>query len=183
MAEIDEPIRVVPYDDDWPQLSLVEAGNLRKALRSRLLAIEHIGSTAVPDLAAKPVVDILVGVEELSVTHEEVDAMARLGYEYLGEAGVPGRLHFRKRGTGNFNVHLAKPGSDLWESDLLFRDYLRSHPQEAKRYAELKCKLAAEHPRSLLEYSRGKEELITDILKRATASRPRHPGAPERERQ
>ncbi len=166
VVALDEPVEVVAYDPSWPALFAREAQQLQATLGARALAIEHVGSTSVAGLAAKPVVDILLGVADLSLDAREAAALARLGYENLGEAGVPGRLYFRKRGDHSFNVHLAHVGGELWEGNLLLRDFLRAHPAEAVAYAGVKRTAAREVP-FLLAYSERKASFIGELLVRA----------------
>lgn len=169
MKDIREKIFVVDYDSRWPRRFEAEAPAVAGALGVDSLAVEHIGSTAVPGLAAKPIVDIAIGVPRLSLSEEQLEAMRRLGYEYRGEAGVPGRLHFQKFAGHAFNVHVMLHRGRLWEDNILFRDYLRQNPQTAERYAKLKRHLAAAHPESIVAYSEGKKPLIEDVLRRARA--------------
>jgi GrpB-like predicted nucleotidyltransferase (UPF0157 family) len=130
--------------------------------------IEHIGSTSVPGLCAKPIVDILVGLRELSLSSAEIEAMQRLGYEYLGEFGLPGRLYFRKGEPRTHHVHVVTYGGDHWERHIAFRDVLRSNPEERRRYDELKRRLAAEgHPREA--YTEMKTPFIREVEARARA--------------
>lgn len=167
MKEISKEIFVVDYDPNWALLFEEEAVPVAAALGVDKAAVEHIGSTAVPGLAAKPIVDIAIGVRELALDDEQLEAMQKLGYEYRAEAGVPGRLHFQKFGEHAFNVHVMLHRGQLWQNNILFRDYLRSHPETTERYAELKRHLAAAHPHSLVEYSDGKKQFIEDVLRRA----------------
>jgi GrpB-like predicted nucleotidyltransferase (UPF0157 family) len=132
------------------------------------VAIEHIGSTSVPDLCAKPIVDILVGLRELELTDEQIAAMTELGYEYLGEYGLPGRLFFRKGDPRTHNVHVVKHGGEHWERQLVFRDALRSDPEERLRYDAFKRRLAAEgHSREV--YTELKTPFIRAVEDRARA--------------
>jgi GrpB-like predicted nucleotidyltransferase (UPF0157 family) len=138
------------------------------------VAIEHIGSTSVPDLCAKPIVDILVGLRELELTDEQIAAMTELGYEYLGEYGLPGRLFFRKGDPRTHNVHVVKHGGEHWERQLVFRDALRSDPEERRRYDAFKRRLAAEgHSREA--YTELKTPFIRAVEARARARRAAQP--------
>ncbi len=166
MAELDEPIEVVSYDQDWPKAFTREACHVQEVLRHSALAIEHIGSTSVPGLAAKPVVDIMVGLRELSLGSSETAALTSLGYENLGEAGVPGRLYFRKRRGQSFNVHVMLFGGSLWEGNLLLRDFLRAHPAEAAAYDAWKRTAARDAP-FLLAYSDRKAPFVGQLIERA----------------
>jgi GrpB-like predicted nucleotidyltransferase (UPF0157 family) len=138
------------------------------------VAIEHIGSTSVPDLCAKPIVDILVGLRELELTDEQIAAMTELGYEYLGEYGLTGRLFFRKGDPRTHNVHVVKHGGEHWERQLVFRDALRSDPEERRRYDAFKRRLAAEgHSREA--YTELKTPFIRAVEARARARRAAQP--------
>ena len=131
---IDEPISVIPYQPHWVNLFNQERQCLQENIQS--IVVQHIGSTAVPGLAAKLIIDIMVGGKITDL----MAGIKSLGYEYLGEAGVPGRLYFRKRKTYAFNVHLVQC-REIWTNNLLLRDYLRSHPESAKEYGQYKQKL------------------------------------------
>jgi NAD-dependent protein deacetylase/lipoamidase len=139
------PLEVVDYDPSWPQRYEEEAERVRKALGPGVSAVEHMGSTAVPGLAAKPVIDISVGLHGLELTSEQIAAMRGLGYEYVGENGLPGRLFFRKDEAGRraFHVHAVELGGEHWHRHRVFRDYLRAHRGEADRYGAEKRRLAA----------------------------------------
>jgi GrpB-like predicted nucleotidyltransferase (UPF0157 family) len=167
--DIKRDIFIVPYDATWPRLFEEEVPRVGRALGTPAVAIEHIGSTAVPGLAAKPIVDILVGFRELSLTDERVAAMQHAGYEFRGEAGVPGRLHFHRLSAGRhlFNVHIVEHGATHWRNNLLFRDYLRNHPEQARRYAALKRREAKKHPRDIWAYADGKRRFIEALIEKA----------------
>jgi len=162
--QLDEPIEIVSYRPIWPQLFIEEAALLRSALRDLAQAIEHIGSTAVPGMAAKPVVDIQIASED---PDKAALGIRGLGYEDLGEAGVPGRRYLRKRSAQSFNAHVVEPGGPLCRDNLLLRDYLRSHPAEAQAYAAHKRALFEKGATCLLEYSSGKSTFIAGLLERA----------------
>ncbi len=133
--------------------------------------IEHFGSTAVPALLAKPVVDILIGIHQASQGEAVAAALDSLSYQDLGEAGVPGRIYFRKRiPNGAYNAHMVPIGGDLWRGNLLFRDYLRTHPNEASSYQAVKVAAVHTSGHSLIEYSGQKRAFISEVLRRARAS-------------
>jgi GrpB-like predicted nucleotidyltransferase (UPF0157 family) len=167
--DIKKDIFIVPYDATWPRLFEEEAPRVRRALGTAVVTIEHIGSTAVPGLAAKPIVDILVGLRALSLTDAQTAAMERAGYEFRGEAGVPGRLHFHRLSAGRhlFNVHIVEHGGAHWRNNLLFRNYLRNQSEEARQYVALKRREAAKHPRDIWAYSEGKRAFIEALIKKA----------------
>ncbi len=167
--EIDELINVVPYEECWQQLFSEEQQHLQGTLGDTIVDIQHIGSTAVPGLAAKPIIDMLVGLHTLQLTIEPIAVLGTLGYEYLGEASVPGRLYLRKRYPHAFNLHIVQWGSKLWTNNLLLRDFLRTHPDEAERYGQHKQELATSGIRTLLAYSEKKRVVIAELLRRAQA--------------
>jgi len=159
-ALIDEPVTVQPPDPRWPEAAAEEIARLRAALPEA--AIEHVGSTAVPGLDAKPIVDLLVGLPEVSPSLRLPD------YEACGEAGVPGRLYFRKRGNAvAFNAQAVIKEGPLWRDALSLRDYLRAHPEEAARYAEAKRSAIESGATTLQVYSRHKAPLLLQILEHA----------------
>jgi len=168
-----EEISIVPYDSEWPRMFELEAANLRSLIPAGLAGrIEHFGSTAVPGLAAKPIVDILVEVRSLS---EARDAIAPIlqstgAYEYFWRTDVsPPYAWFIKRdpqGRRTHHIHMVENESRLWER-LLFRDYLREFPEEAFRYEQLKRELAGRHSADRISYTNAKAEFIMSLTQRA----------------
>jgi NAD-dependent deacetylase len=164
------PVVVVDYDPEWPKLYEEESERLRAAFADIAVEIEHMGSTAVPGLAGKPVIDISVGLSTLDLTKEQIAAMEGLGYEYLGEFGLPGRLYFRKgEATSTHHVHAVEWGGEHWRRHLAFRDYLRAHPAEARDYGEAKRRLAAEVEHDWHEYVARKNVFADGLFGRAWA--------------
>ena len=162
----DELITISEYDPRWPSLFDEERAAIARALGD-VIAIEHMGSTAVPGLEAKPIVDVIASVARLVLSGEQIAALQRLGYEHLGACGIPGREYFQKRNPHEFNLHVVQHESSLWDHNLLFRDYLQAHPEEARRYGSLKRKLAHDAGHSLLLYSDRKGRFISRTLERA----------------
>lgn len=167
MVEVDEKVEVLPYDVRWPTWFAEDAGELGRALGGNVRAIEHFGSTAVPNLVAKPIVDILVAVEPWPLRGSDRAALETLGYEYLGEAGVPGREYLRRRAAHATNLAVVAVGSPLWADNLCFRDYLRACPEVARMYGAAKLAAVAEGALGLLDYSRAKSSLVTELLQQA----------------
>ena len=167
MSGNSDRVELVDHDPGWAHLFDAEKGQISAIFDGRAVAIEHVGSTSVPGLSAKPIVDVLVGLRELELSDDEVEAMRSLGYEYLGEYGLPGRLFFRKE-PRTHHVHVVAHGGDHWERHLTFRDALRSDAEERQRYDEFKRRLAAEgHPRDV--YTELKTPFIREIEARARA--------------
>lgn len=166
---------VVPHDPRWRDSFEAEAKDIAAALGDTVVAVHHIGSTAIPGIHAKPVVDLLVEVRDLAGLDAGSPAMESLGYEAMGEYGIPGRRYFRKanqKGTRTHHVHAFRAGSEEVVRHLAFRDYLIAHPAKAQRYSELKRKLAAEHPRNIDGYMDGKDGFIREMDRRAAEWRP-----------
>jgi GrpB-like predicted nucleotidyltransferase (UPF0157 family) len=169
MLQIDESITVVNYDPIWPQLFVQEQAFIKAAFAHWAIEIQHFGSTAVPGLSAKPIIDILVGLPELHLEAGQIETLARLGYEYLGEAGVSGRLAFRKRRSQAFNLAVVQWHGKLWRDNLLLRDYLRKHPQAARCYEQRKYEAVGQGHTTLLSYSEQKKAVIEELLEQARA--------------
>lgn len=160
-------VQVVPHDVRWAGLYQEEAATIHSALGTYSLGIEHFGSTAVPGLLAKPIIDILVGAREGAGPDTAIAGFNRLGYAYLGEDGRrPGRHFWRKRGTNAFNASVVPHGGALWRSNLVVRDFLRTHPEWADRYGQVKLEAASESQHSMLGYQDHKREFV-DALRGA----------------
>jgi GrpB-like predicted nucleotidyltransferase (UPF0157 family) len=169
------PIHVVDYDPNWPRLFEQEKALLLATLGKGILQIEHFGSTSIPGLAAKPVIDIAVGVKTFEETIHYVPLFESLGYIYEPEfeAAIPTRRFFWK-GTPlvhTYHIHLAAVGSEAWIKPILFRDYLRAHPDEARQYQELKRALAAQHISDMDGYIDGKTAFVASIVSKAEAQK------------
>lgn len=165
---------VVPYDPEWPHRFEAEAERIRNALGAVVVEIKHIGSTAVPGIAAKPTIDIAVGVRRLDdVSGEAIAAIEALDYVYRGEAGVPGRHYFRRgpRYPRLFHLSIIESGGKLWNDYLLLRSYLRAHPEEAASYVEAKraAERAIERP-DPIAYWEHKRAFVEELLERARAA-------------
>lgn len=167
-----EEIQIVPYDPEWPACFEQEAAFLRSALPKSLLGrIEHFGSTAVPGLSAKPIIDILVEVGSLEETKKQiVPLLEAAGYDYFWRTDAqPAYAWFIKRdpqGKRTHHLHMVEADSVLWDR-LYFRDYLRKFMDERIRYEELKRALAQEHPNNRVSYTEGKTEFIVAITEKA----------------
>jgi len=157
-------IEVVPYNSHWPQMFEAEAALIKKALGNNCIAIHHIGSTAVPGLSAKPVIDILPVVKSLIEVDRKAEAMQQIGYQALGEYGIPLRRFFQKGGDlRTHHVHVFEKSNPAIRRHLQFRDWLRSHPEDAKAYQELKLELASKFPNDSESYVKGKAAFIQSI--------------------
>jgi GrpB-like predicted nucleotidyltransferase (UPF0157 family) len=166
-------VSVVPYDPRWPALFAVAAREIRDTLGPAALSVDHVGSTAVPGLCAKPVLDILVTIPDFAQGLELVQPLAGLGYEFRPGEEIPDRHYFRRR-RGEVRTHhlsLAEPTSHHRRVTLAFRDALRADPHLAREYAALKLELARRFPRDRDAYLDGKAAFVARVV-RAAASRP-----------
>jgi GrpB-like predicted nucleotidyltransferase (UPF0157 family) len=163
-------VEVVPHNPQWRDAFGAEAKHVADALGENVVAIHHVGSTAIPNIFAKPVIDLLVEVRDIAEVDGRSSAMESLGYEVMGEYGIPGRRYFRKdnrEGIRTYHVHAFEADSSEVERHLAFRDYMIAHPVDAQRYSELKRRLAEEHPQSPDGYMDGKDGFIKEMDQRA----------------
>lgn len=155
------------YDPGWPSQFARHRDRIRTALGDRALAIEHIGSTSVPGLAAKPVIDVVVAVADPEEPSLALDLVAA-GYEL--RVREPGHRCFRTP-ERNTNVHVYAAGSPEIDDYLVFRDWLRGHPDDRARYESLKRALAGREWRDMNYYAEAKTPVIADVLRRVRATR------------
>jgi GrpB-like predicted nucleotidyltransferase (UPF0157 family) len=166
MTELDEPIHLSAYDPQWPTLFASEARRIAAGLPTDV-AIEHIGSTSVPGLLAKPIIDLMLGGGAHHGPVSIRSVLVALGYEDLGEAGVPGRIYFRRRAETAFNIALVVRGGSIWAANLALRDYLRANPDAAREYADAKRAAFESGIRSLLAYSDYKSAVVARLMSQA----------------
>jgi GrpB-like predicted nucleotidyltransferase (UPF0157 family) len=167
---------VIEYDPDWPALYKQEQIRILAAIGEYIDDIQHVGSTSVPGLGAKPIIDIMIALPDLMLVERCVQPMLQLGYEYLGEFGLPGRHYFHKPAgpvvTQNMqhthHVHMVQTGSDRWNKHIVFRDYLRLHPEDAQQYYLLKKELADRFGADREGYTDAKTSFVQSILEKAS---------------
>lgn len=172
MVRAAEPIRIVTYDPEWATRFDRERDLLRHAIGAWVVGeIHHVGSTAVPGLDAKPVIDILVGVEDLATSRACFEPLA--GLEYLYAAYLPEEMHWFCKpdpSRRTHHLHLVPRDSRRYRDELAFRDHLRSNPGKARDYAELKYRLAARFEREREDYTAAKADFIQHALDEAETS-------------
>jgi GrpB-like predicted nucleotidyltransferase (UPF0157 family) len=177
---LEDPVIVVDYDPKWPLIYEEEKARILAVIPNTILAIEHVGSTAVPGLGAKPTIDVMVGINHLSDARKCIEPLRSIGYEYVPEfeASIPERRYFRKGPSGvpnkHFHLHMVEHNGDFWERHILFRDYLRAHPKEARRYNQLKKELAAKHRLNREAYTDAKTSYIKSVVARARSRKPEY---------
>ena len=176
------PVVLVPHDPAWKQLAAEEAARVAGVLGSQLVAIHHIGSTAIPGIRAKPILDLLGVVNQIQVLDENAHVLERLDYRPRGELGIPGRRYFSKpqAGTRTHHLHCFEQGDPNIDRHLLFRDYLLAHPNAAADYDRLKAELAARYPNDSLAYTDAKTDFIRAIERSAVEWRQSAPGSDDR---
>lgn len=165
--DMTDAIEIVDYDPQWQSMFLLEASEIAKVLHDLKPVIEHVGSTAVPGLCAKPIIDMLVGVRDL----QEGTVIASLessGYVHLPDAGGPDRLFFRKGAVRTHHVHVVRLYSWTFWRHIIFRDYLISHPAVGAQYADLKLTSAKRYRFDRTAYTESKTEFVGAVLRAAT---------------
>jgi GrpB-like predicted nucleotidyltransferase (UPF0157 family) len=165
-------VEIVNYDPHWPRLFDEEAERLRAVLDpSLILGLEHFGSTAVPGLSAKPIIDILIAVRSLPEAQATfVEALRSLDYVFWTDNPKKDRMFFVKGmppfgSRRSHHVHVTEPHAEMWQR-LAFRDYLRSHPEEAGIYERLKRRLAAKHPTDREAYTDAKSAYVESVMRK-----------------
>jgi GrpB-like predicted nucleotidyltransferase (UPF0157 family) len=171
-----DEVEIVVYDPRWPRLFDEEVKRLRAVLDpSLIVGLEHFGSTAIPGLSAKPIIDILIAVRSLAVAQSTfVEALRKLDYVYWADNPKKDRMFFVKGmppfgSKRSHHVHVTEPHGEMWQR-LAFRDYLRAHPEEAETYERLKRQLAAEHPTNRDAYTHAKSAYVESVMRKATGS-------------
>lgn len=161
---------VTPYQSSWPEAFQQAKEQLETIFGDRLLEVHHIGSTAVPGLSAKPILDILPVVDSLDGIEAFDAAMEQIGYEAKGEFGMPGRRYYRKGGDNRtHHIHLYADGNPEIIRHVVFRDYLRQHPEEVEAYSTIKERLAHQYPEDISAYIAGKDSFVKTMEQRALA--------------
>ncbi len=157
-------VLVVAYDQSWPTAFKNEAKIIQEALGRNCLAIHHIGSTSIPGLAAKPIIDIMPVVEDLELVSQSVSLMASKGYDSRAEAGMLFRHYFQKTQKNiACNVHVYQTGDDEIARYLSFRDWMRTHQSDRVAYGDLKFSLANQYPNDIVAYCLGKDSFVAEI--------------------
>jgi GrpB-like predicted nucleotidyltransferase (UPF0157 family) len=164
----DRTVVVVDYDEEWPRRFEDLRARIWPVVADVAIRIEHVGSTSVPGLAAKPIVDMTVVVTGRRDVAPTIERLATLGYRHRGDLGIEGREAFdHDRDWPRHNLYVCPEGSIGIVNQLAVRDYLRAHPDAARDYAELKKRLAAQFPDDIDSYVFGKTDFVLDVLRRA----------------
>jgi len=161
-------VKIIPYQKKWSEEFEREKARILEVCGDRVIAIEHIGSTSVPNLSAKPIIDIAVGIKRLKDAEELLKPLDKIGYHFYKQFQRQ-RLFVAKGPDENRShyLHIMRYKGAKWEADQLFRNYLHTHPNEIKRYSKLKEKLAMEYTSDRQSYSDGKNDFIKSIIAKA----------------
>jgi GrpB-like predicted nucleotidyltransferase (UPF0157 family) len=170
----EDAIVLVAYDPGWPAAYILARQEIVSLLPTSPLLVEHVGSTAVPGLMSKPVIDIIVLVADMAPARAAIPSLARIGYEFRPDVSNPTRLFFRRYGTDGVRTHHLHIHTDCEDVQrhVLFRDRLRSDAATRRDYEALKHDLARRHPSDREAYAKGKDDFIDAVVRAA--------GGPER---
>ena len=157
-------VEVVSYNPNWKEMYKEESEKIKNILNDIIIDIHHIGSTAIPGIKAKPVIDILVEVKDIEGVDQYNHKMKELGYEAMGEYGIPKRRFFRK-GENNrtHHIHIFQVGNEEIERHINFKEYLIAYPRKAREYSKLKEKLANKYTYDVKNYTNSKSDFIKKI--------------------
>ena len=165
----DPAVRIVEYDTAWPAMAVAEMALVEDALGSLVTRVDHVGSTAVPGMAAKPIVDLQASVVAISPVEPYAQPLEEVGYLFAPDPDSPDFHFFGKPAARprTFHLHICVAGGEDERRHLAVRDYLRAHPEEARGYGEVKRRLVASRPGDRLAYIEGKAEYVADLERRA----------------
>jgi GrpB-like predicted nucleotidyltransferase (UPF0157 family) len=169
--------RILPSDPHWPRMFAEEQLRIAEALHLAAVRIEHIGSTAVAGLGAKPIIDVMAGIDIPPTSARGgplLDGLRATGYVIGGTETAPGTLYGRKAKPHRYNLHLTQYGNEFWTSRLAFRDYLRTHPVVAAEYEKMKRDILIRMGSEISQpaYNDAKAEFVQSVTRRALAERP-----------
>jgi GrpB-like predicted nucleotidyltransferase (UPF0157 family) len=157
---------VVDYDEAWPERYERERGLVQTALGEVALGIEHIGSTAIPGIAAKLIIDIMVGIRKLSEADDCIGLLDEVGYEFRGDGGMSDHFFWRKGDPREANLHMVEYDNAFWRDHVAYRDALRASPELTREYGDLKTKLAKQFRFDKVAYNEAKGPFIRGVLDR-----------------
>ncbi|MGG3798580.1 GrpB family protein [Metabacillus fastidiosus] len=166
---MDKEIKIEDYNSNWVKQFESEKVKLTEILADKVISIEHIGSTSVKGLGAKPILDIVIGVNDLEVVSEFIEPLKQIGYEFVYHKEFPERRFFRKGKwrAGTHHLHFYQFEGEHWNNQILFRNYLRNNPHVLKEYYQLKIDLAAKFRFDRVSYTENKSLFIQNVLQRA----------------
>lgn len=166
---MEKQVYIEPYTSKWVIQFQKERALIQQIVGDKAIAIEHIGSTSIEGLGAKPIIDIAIGVNDLEEVMELIKPFKEVGYEYVAHKDFPERRFFRKGQwrAGTHHLHFYKFNGEHWKHQILFRDYLRNHPETLKEYDQLKQHLAEKFHYDRAAYTKNKAPFIQRIIQKA----------------
>ncbi|AZV41811.1 GrpB family protein [Peribacillus asahii] len=166
---MDKEITIEDYNSNWSKQFKEEKVKLKEILADKAISIEHIGSTSVEGLGAKPILDIAIGVNDLEVVGEFIEPLKQIGYEFVYHKELPERRFFRKGQwrAGTHHLHFYQFEGEHWNNQILFRNYLRNNPDVLKEYHQLKVDLAKKFRFDRVSYTENKDPFIQNVLQKA----------------
>ncbi|MGG2018037.1 GrpB family protein [Bacillus sp. S10(2024)] len=170
---MDKPVVIEEYTPNWALQFKEEQQMIKNSIGDTAISIEHIGSTSVEGLSAKPILDIMVGVRDLNDIDAFIELLKIIGYEHVFHQEFPNRRFFRKGlwRAGTHHLHIYRYGSEEWNHNLLFREYIRNHPNVRQQYEQLKKELANKHRFDRVAYTNAKAPFIVDVIQKAKKER------------
>ncbi len=159
-------VKLEPYNYEWRTEFEFEKERLLSILNEFEVDVQHVGSTSIEGCLAKPIIDIFVGIESLEYGEQLVPLLVANGYIYEGNGGRPGEHYFKKRENNvtTYHIHMAPNFGQIWRNQILFRDYLKTHPDIMKEYINLKINLSIQFPDDRESYSAGKKDFIEHVI-------------------
>ncbi len=162
---------VSPYREEWKNLFEIEKRDIEKAIGDYIEDIQHVGSTSIPGMPAKPILDIAIAVKNFEEARICIEPLCKMGYTFKGENGIPRRHYFLKGEPCTHHIHLLEKISEEWEKLILFRDYLRSNQKTAEEYKELKRDLLQRLQGDRKAYQAAKTDFVAAVIRKSPGSR------------
>ena len=167
-------LRVSPYREEWKNLFEIEKRDIEKAIGDYIEDIQHVGSTSIPGMPAKPILDIAIAVKDFEEARVCIEPLSKMGYTFKGENGIPRRHYFLKGEPCTHHIHLLEKTSEEWEKLILFRDYLRSNQKTAEEYKKLKRDLSEKLRGDRKAYQAAKSDFVAAVIRKSPGSRLKH---------
>ena len=158
---------VSPYREEWKNLFEIEKRDIEKAIGDYIEDIQHVGSTSIPGMPAKPILDIVIAVKDFEEARVCIEPLSKMGYTFKGENGIPRRHYFLKGEPCTHHIHLLERTSEEWEKLILFRDYLRANQKTAEEYKELKRNLSEKLRGDRKSYQAAKTDFVAAVIRKS----------------
>lgn len=169
MDSYDNSVNLVKYDNEWVNYYLIEKQQLSKLIGNFILDIEHVGSTSIKGLSAKPIIDIMIVVTDLKIALNFSDILEKNGYYFRHDNGTDGEYFTNKKENNiDYYIHIVEKESNRYNNFILFREYLKNHPNELDNYQKLKEKLAVDFKADRKSYTLSKGKYIKKVIMMAT---------------